>query len=68
MNIANSLSTIQQSPSFFPADEIDTALEVLYCERKPIEEELRRIKSVIRKNSSFEKYITSSSILRNKVM
>ena len=42
-----------------PADEIDTALEVLYCERKPIEEELRRIKSVIRKNSSFEKYITS---------
>lgn len=42
-----------------PADEIDTALEVLYCERKPIEEELRRVKSVIRKNSSFEKYITS---------
>ncbi len=42
-----------------PADEIDTALEVLYCERKPLEEELRRIKSVVRKNSSFEKYITS---------
>lgn len=42
-----------------PADEIDTALEVLYCERKPIEEELSRIKSVVRKNSNFEKYITS---------
>ncbi len=42
-----------------PADEIDTALEVLYCERKPLEEELLRIKNVIRKNSSFEKYITS---------
>ena len=42
-----------------PADEIDSALEVLYCERKPLEEELHRIKSVIRKNSSFEKYITS---------
>lgn len=42
-----------------PADEIDTALEVLYCERKPLEEELRRIKSVVRKNSSFEKYIAS---------
>lgn len=42
-----------------PADEIETALEVLYCERKPIEEELRRIKSVLRKNSSFEQYITS---------
>lgn len=42
-----------------PADEIDTALEVLYCERKPLEEELHRIKIVVRKNSSFEKYITS---------
>lgn len=42
-----------------PADEIDTALDVLYCERKPLEEELRRIKNVIRKNSSFEKYIAS---------
>lgn len=42
-----------------PADEIETALEVLYCERKPVEEELRRIKGVLRKNSSFEKYITS---------
>lgn len=42
-----------------PSDEVDTALEVLYCERKPLEEELRRIKSVVRKNNSFEKYITS---------
>ena len=42
-----------------PADEIDTAIEVLCCERRPLEEELRRIKSVVRKNSSFEKYITS---------
>lgn len=42
-----------------PVDEIDTALEVLYCERKPLEEELCRIKSVVRKNSSFEKYIAS---------
>lgn len=42
-----------------PADEIDSALEVLYCERKPLEEELCRIKSVVRKNSSFEKYIAS---------
>ena len=42
-----------------PADDIENALEVLYCERKPIEEELSRIKSVIRKNTSFEKFITS---------
>lgn len=46
-----------------PADEMDTALEVLYCERKPIQEELDRIKSVIRKNTSFEKYITSFRLL-----
>lgn len=42
-----------------PADDIENALEVLYCERKPLEDELNRIKSVIRKNTSFEKYITS---------
>ena len=42
-----------------PADDIETALEVLHCERKPIEEELNRIKGVIRKNTSFERYITS---------
>jgi hypothetical protein len=42
-----------------PADDIENALEVLYCERKPIEEELSRIKSVIRKNTNFEKFITS---------
>ena len=42
-----------------PADEVENALEVLYCERKPIEDELSRIKGVIRKNTNFEKYITS---------
>lgn len=42
-----------------PADDIEDALEVLYCKRKPIEEELDRIKSVIRSNTNFEKYITS---------
>lgn len=42
-----------------PADDIENALEVLYCERKPIEDELSRIKSVIRKNTNFEKFITS---------
>jgi|SRR5665648_5093 len=42
-----------------PADDIENALEVLHCERKPIETELSRIKSVIRKNTNFEKFITS---------
>lgn len=42
-----------------PADDIENGLDVLYCKRKPIEEELSRIKSVIRKNTNFEKFITS---------
>ncbi len=42
-----------------PVEEIENALVVLYCERKPIEDELTRIKDVIRKNTNFEKYITS---------
>jgi len=42
-----------------PADEIENALEALYCERKPIADEFSRIKGVIRHNTSFEKYITS---------
>ena len=42
-----------------PADAIENAFDALYSERKPIEEELSRIKGVIRKNTDFEKYITS---------
>jgi hypothetical protein len=42
-----------------PSDDIESALEVLYCERKPIAGEINRIKDVIRKNTNFEKYITS---------
>ena len=42
-----------------PADDVDTALEIAFCERKPLEEELSRIKSVVRKNTDFERYITS---------
>lgn len=42
-----------------PADDIENSLEVLYCERKPLENELSRIKSIIRKNTNFEKFITS---------
>lgn len=40
-------------------DDIEINLDLLYCERKPLEEEFRRIKNVIRKNTNFEKYITS---------
>jgi hypothetical protein len=50
-----------------PADEIENALDALYSERKPLQEELGRIKDVIRKNINFEKYITSFG-LRVKAM
>jgi len=42
-----------------PAEEIENALEALYSEKKPLEDELKRLKSVIRKNTDFERYITS---------
>ncbi len=42
-----------------PADDVENTLEALYCERKPLENELNRIKGVVRKNTNFEKYITS---------
>ena len=46
-----------------PADDIENTLEILYCERKPLEEELGRIKNLIRKNTSFEKFITSFKLM-----
>ena len=46
-----------------PAEVIENALDALYSERKPISEELGRIKNVIRKNTNFEKYITSFGLM-----
>jgi hypothetical protein len=45
-----------------PIDEIDTSLDVALSERKPLEEEVRRVKSVIAKNTSFKKYITDMQL------
>ena len=63
LDVASYIAEINKRGETFysdsPADEMDTALEVLYCKRKPIQEEINRIKSVIKKNNSFEKYITS---------
>ena len=42
-----------------PIDEIDTTLDIFLSERKPIYDELERVKNVIRKNTSFKKYIDS---------
>jgi len=46
-----------------PAEVVENALDALYSERKPISEELARIKNVIRKNTSFEKYIDSFRLM-----
>jgi hypothetical protein len=45
-----------------PIDEIDTSLDVALSERKPLEDEIRRLKSVIGKNTSFKKYITDMQL------
>ena len=42
-----------------PNDELDTALDVLRNERKPILVELERLRNVICTNTSFKKYIDS---------
>jgi hypothetical protein len=46
-----------------PAEEIEKKLDVLYSERKPISDELERVKSVIRKNTSFVKFISDFKLV-----
>ncbi|MDR2408151.1 MAG: hypothetical protein LBE13_08575, partial [Bacteroidales bacterium] len=45
-----------------PIDEIENAIDILHSERKPLVNELERIKNVIRKNTSFKKYISSMQL------
>jgi hypothetical protein len=45
-----------------PEEEVEKALDILRSERKPIYDELKRIESVIRKNTSFKKYISSMKL------
>lgn len=45
-----------------PIDEIECAIDSLHNERKPLADELERVKSVIRKNTSFKKYISSMQL------
>ena len=42
-----------------PLDEIERALDILYSERKPVADELERLKKVIRQNTSFKNFISS---------
>jgi len=42
-----------------PSDELAKDLEVLYCERKPLDNELQRLRDVIRKNTAFQKFISN---------
>ncbi len=44
------------------AEELEKKLDVLRFERKPIDDELNRLKSVIRKNKSFKNYISSMKL------
>lgn len=43
-------------------DEIESAIDSLSSERKPLAYELDRVKNVIRKNTSFKKYIASMQL------
>jgi hypothetical protein len=45
-----------------PIDEVDMSLNIALGERKPLEEEIKRLKNVIAKNTSFKKYITNMQI------
>lgn len=45
-----------------PIDEIEKELDILFSERKPISDELDRLKNVIRKNTSFKNYISSMQL------
>jgi hypothetical protein len=42
-----------------PSDELEKALEILYCERKPLSNELQRLRDVIRKNTAFQNFISN---------
>jgi hypothetical protein len=45
-----------------PEEEVENELEVLYAERKPVADELKRLESVIKKNTSFKKHISNFKI------
>jgi hypothetical protein len=66
LNIAqyqSEISNLGENISFdTPIDEIDMKLDVLYSERKPIFDEMERIKNVVRKNTSFKRYIDSMQL------
>lgn len=54
------ISALSEDVAFdTPAEELERKLDVLRSKRLPIVEELKRIEGVIRKNTSFKKYITS---------
>lgn len=45
-----------------PIDEIESTIDSLQSERKPLADELDRVKSVVRKNTTFKKYIASMQL------
>lgn len=49
-----------------PSEEIEKKIDILYSERKPILDEFERIKSVIKKNTDFVKYISDFNLIVQK--
>lgn len=52
----------EQEEAFFidtPLEGVRRELDRLYCEQNTVDAELRRLRNVIKKNSSFESYITA---------
>jgi len=49
-----------------PSEEMEKKIDILYSERKPIFDEHERIKSVIRKNTSFVKFISDFNLIVKK--
>lgn len=55
----------EQEEAFFidtPLEGVRRELDRLYCEQNTVDAELRRLRNVIKKNSSFESYITAMSL------
>lgn len=57
------INDLNENLAYNTADEeVDRTLDTLRFERKPIYDELKRVESVIRKNTSFKKYIGSMKL------
>ena len=57
------INDLNENLAYSTADEeVDRTLDALRFERKPFSDELKRVENVIRKNTSFKKYISSMKL------